>query len=254
MKKLLIAMLLFAAPYAFAEASGALSIAPAVVMLKGHAGESATQMLTLTNQSGTPFAFEMVAQDVVVRDGRRVLTDAGAIAGSIAATAVFSQNEVTVAPGGTAHVSVTVTIPPNPSVRAVVALFRGKTKIDRGGMKMTASVGTLLTFTMSDGVRLDAAQPTIAPPTAASNLSVAQHCVNRGTEPLVARGVLAILDAGGHLVGKTAVTPHRLLPGEAWDMKTEYAGDLAPGHYRALLTYDVDAAQPVTTSAEFEVR
>jgi hypothetical protein len=254
MNKLFIATLLFAAPYAFAEASGALSIAPAVVMLKGHAGESTTQMLTLTNQSDTPFAFEMVAEDVVVRGGRRVFSDAGAIAGSIAATAVFSQKEVTVAPGQSAHVAVTVTIPPMPSVRAIVALFRGKTKIDRAGMKMTASVGTLLTFTMSDGVQLDAAPPSITPPSAAANLAVAQHCSNRGSEPLVARGVLAIVDAGGRLVGKTAVAPHRLLPAETWDMKTEYAGELAPGRYRALLTYDVDTAQPVTTSAEFEVR
>jgi hypothetical protein len=245
--------LIFAAPEAFGG-EGSLAVSPAVVMLRGQAGESTTQTLTLTNGSSQPMAFEMVAKDVIVRDGKRVFVDAGSIPGSIAATATFSQKLVTVIPGDTARVDVTVTIPPSPSTRAIVALFHGTTKIDRGGFKMTASVGTLLTFALSDQVAMETTAPAVAPPTASSNLSVAQHCANRGTEPVVARGVLAILDAAGRLVGKSAVAPHRLLPGEVYDMKTEYAGDLGPGHYRALMTYDLDAAKPMTSMAEFDVK
>ena len=37
------------------------------------------------------------------------------------------------------------------------------------------------------------------------------------------------------------------------DVRAEYAGDLAPGHYRALMTYQF-AATSVTSAAEFDVR
>jgi hypothetical protein len=254
MNKHLIALLFFAAPRLFA-AQGSLSVAPAVVMLSGQAGQTTTQTLALTNNTSAPMTFEMMAQDAIVRDGKRVFSDAGAIRGSIAATATFSQKRVTIAPGDTAHVSVTVTIPPEPQSRAIVALFHGVDRLERAdGMKMTASVGTLLTFTLSDRIALDAAPLSVAPPTASSNLAVAQQCENRGSEPFVAKGVLAIVDRGGRLVGKTALPPHRLLPGERYDVKAEYGGELAQGRYRALLTYDLGTPQPVTSTAEFDVR
>jgi hypothetical protein len=236
-----------------AATTGTISVTPAVVMLRGAAGQSTTQTLTVTNGSSQPFSFEMIANDVVIENGQRRFSPAGSIPGSIAATAVFSQKLVTLAPGDARQVDVTVTIPANPAARAIVALFHGTNKFQDRGVTMTASVGTLLTFTLSDDVAMETQPLAITAPTASANLTIAQRCRNSGHEPVVAKGMLAIVTASGSLAGKTALPARRLLPGEQTDIRAEYGGDLAPGHYRALVTYDVES-KVVSTSAEFDVR
>jgi hypothetical protein len=240
-------------PSARAEAAGTISVTPAVVMLRGVAGQSTTQRMTVTNASREPFTFELIANDVLVRDGQRRFSPAGAEAGSIAATAAFSEKRITVAPGDSKQVDVTLTIPDKPAGRAVVALFHGTNKIHTAGMNMTGSVGTLLTFALSDNVAMRADALAVQAPTASSNLTIAQHCVNSGSEPLLAKGMLAILGANGAMIGKSALPARRLLPGETTDMRAEYGGELAAGHYRALVTYDI-GGQVVSSSAEFDVR
>jgi Fn3-like domain (DUF1034). len=231
---------------------GSLSLSPAVVMLRGTAGQSTTQTMKLTNGASKQYSFDLQAQDVVVRDGRRVFVAAGQLPGSIAATAAFSRKSVTLAPGESVRVDVTITIPPKPSGRAILALFHGTTKV-QGPVGATASLGMLLTFALADDVLPTTTPLKVHPPTATSNLAVAQELANSGTEPFVATGMLAIVNRSGALVGRTQVPPKRLLPGERTDIHAEYVGDLAPGHYRALMTYQL-AATSVTSSAEFDVR
>lgn len=245
-------LFLFAATTLHAE-QGALTVTPAVVMLRGGAGQSTTQRLRLTNGASRPFSFDLVAQDVVVRDGKRQFANAGSLAGSIAATAVFSQKHVMVRPGETVTVDVTVTIPQNTTIRAIAALFRGNERIVRGSTAMTASIGTLLTFALSDARAVDAADVQVVPQSASTNTTFTQSLVNSGTEPLVARGMAAILDGRGTLVGKAPLSTRRLLPGERTELRGEYAGELARGHYRVLLTCDAEG-KTVTRSAEMEVR
>lgn len=165
MKMILTAAILAAATLHAAD--GTLSVSPAVVMLRGNPGQSTTQKLTIFNSTSRPYAFEMVAKDVVVRGGERSFVDAGTRPGSIAATAVFSQPAGTVAPGERMTVSVTVTVPENPSSRAMVALFHGTTRIQREGFALTASLGLLLTFTLSDEVHAKVSPLAITPPTEA---------------------------------------------------------------------------------------
>lgn len=233
---------------------GTLSVSPAVVMLQGNVGQSTTQTLTIMNTSNAAMSFDMVAKDVVVRDGKRVLTDAGQLAGSVANTAVFSPKSLTVAPGEKQTVEVTVTIPNDPAARAIIAMFQGTTKLERKGMKITASLGTLLTFALSDAGKAEASPLVVTPPTATSNLSVAQRLSNEGSEPLLAQGMLAIVNQTGTLVAKQAMVPRRLLPGERIAMSADYGGELAAGRYRALVTYVLQNKTSMTSSAEFDVR
>src|ERR1700733_1821333 len=74
------------------------SLSPAVAMVKCRLGQSSTQTLTISNQTQQELVFEMIAQDVVVRDGKRAFVAAGETPGGIAATAVFTQKEVVVKP------------------------------------------------------------------------------------------------------------------------------------------------------------
>ncbi len=253
MRILSIMTFLLALAMAAVAGEGSLSISPAVVMLRGAAGQSTRQTMKLTNTSSRPFSFDLKAQDIIVRDGHRVFVDAGQLPGSIAASATFSRKSVTLAPGESVRVDITVTIPAKPASRAVLALFRGTTKLERGSVGATVSLGTLLTFALSDDVLSSTTKLDVHPPTATSNLAVAQELANSGNEPFVATGMLAIVNSRGALVGRTPVPSKRLLPGERTDVRAEYAGDLVPGHYRALMTYQL-AATSVTSSAEFDVR
>lgn len=257
MKKTVVVMMVLAALMWTAPlpaASGAISVSPAVVMLRGEVGQSATQTLTFTNGSSQTLSFEMKAMDAVVRDGKRVYVEAGTLPGSIAATAAYSPRVFTVGPTESVRIDVTVTIPPNPSVRAIAVMCQGTTKLGSGPLRTTASLGTLFTFAIpGDVIAAETSPLTVQAPTATSNFLATQRVVSNGSEPVVARGMLAILDSDGALVGKQAIPAWRMLPGEGADIRVEYGGELTPGNYRALVTYDL-TSKTLTSSAEFVVR
>jgi hypothetical protein len=233
---------------------GAVSISPAVVILKGEAGQSTTQTLTFTNGTSIPLSFEMKAHDVVVRDGKRLFVEAGTLPGSIAASAAFSPKLFTAAPRQSVRIDVTITIPARPAMRAIAVMCEGTTKLGTGPLRMTASVGTLLTFALAGDIRaVQASALDVHAPTASANFFAGQRVSNTGTEPLVATGMLAILNPAGALIGKQPIPAWRMLPGEKTDVRVEYGGDLPSGHYRAMVTYGM-ADKTLTSSAEFNVR
>jgi hypothetical protein len=122
-----------------------------------------------------------------------------------------------------------------------------------GNVPMIASLGALLTFTVSDGVAMSAEPLVLRPQSATANLGASHTCTNSGSEPLVAKGVMAIVDAGGALVGRSTLQPYRLMPGESAKLGAEYAGELDPGKYRVLVTYDFEG-QTLTRTADLEIR
>lgn len=233
-----------------------ISLSPSVVMLSGQAGQAHRQTLRLTNHTSRELAFRLEAQDVVADEGRRGFIAAGDRPGSIAATAVFSPKEIVIAPGAVATADVTLTMPPGSSIRGVAAIFRGQTVVgNQGGVAMTASLGSLITFTLSGETRIDASVPEVSEQTETRNLAVTEWVTNVGTEPVVASGAAALLDETGTLIGKIPVEPQRLMPGERLAFKAEYPELLAPGRYRAVLSleYDDHARKVLTRTAEFAV-
>jgi hypothetical protein len=238
MKGLMTMMLLLAiaAPARTETRDGALTLSPAVITLRGSYGQTTTQTLRLTNGTSQNFHFELVAEDVVARNGSRVSLRAGEIAGSIAATAVMSQKSGVVRAGENVAITVTLTLPPQTNCRAVMILFCGTERMKSGPTQIRANIGALLTFAMSDEVSIQANAISVTPPSSSSNAVVSNVCVNSGREPLVAKGVLAILDAAGALVGRANIAARRLLPSERADFRVEYPGELAPGSYAVLLT------------------
>jgi hypothetical protein len=233
--------------------NGSMSVSPAVVMLRGETGQSTTQTLSFTNGTSQTLAFDMKAMDAVVRDGTRVYVEPGTVPGSIAATAAFSPRTFTVAPQESINITVTITIPSQTPVRAIAVMCHGTTRLGTGPLQMTGSVGTLMTFAIKgDVIAADASVLAIQVPTSSVNFVAAQQVANSGTEPVVVTGMLAILNASGALVGKQAIPGWRMLPGERTDVRVEYGGDLLPGRYRALVTYDL-TDKTLTSSAEFTV-
>ena len=224
-------------------------------MAKGSNGQGLTQTLSLNNNTSAEFVFEMEAQDVVVRNGKRVFVAAGEEPGSIAATAVFSQKQVVVKPHTMGTVEVRLTIPKETKVRAMVAIFRGTNRIasSSSAVGMTASLGTLVTFNLSDNVKLEPEALRIAPPTDSTNLTVAQWVSNIGTEPALPDGLAVILDAKGNLVARIPVASQRLLPGERLEFSGEYASQLQPGDYKAMCTLQFEG-RTLTSEASFKMQ
>jgi hypothetical protein len=234
-------------------APGSISLVPAVVTLEGTGGQAHTQTLSLTNHTTRTLAFEMMALDVIARDGVRTFVPAGELPGSIAASAVFSAPRVTVAPQATASVDVTVTFPAGTAVRAVAAGFRGLTQITSAdGVQMTGSLACLITFAATGVSDLSGSDIVVTPQSDTANLAFAQDLRNTGTEPLVPRGAVAVLDARGRLVGRLALEPQRLLPGERLPFVTQYPGRLAAGSYRAVLSVEY-AGRVLTATRNFTV-
>lgn len=232
-------------------AAQSLILRPAAVPLKGEIGQSVQQALTLQNDSDLPLEFEVVAQDVVVRDGQRVFVEAGRIAGSIAATAVIEPKRVRVAARSSATATVLFTLPHGMQHRAAVALFKGVTPVQSGNRKATLSLGTLFTFAISDAVAVEG-RLAATPPSGNTNGAFSSRLVNVGQEPVVPAGLAVVMDAKGRLVGKSAFAPKRLLPGESATLVADFPGDLDSGDYRAVATFDV-AGKPLTLVSPFVV-
>jgi len=232
-----------------------LSLSPAVVTAKGGFGQSMAQTLTLTNHTTMELEFEMAAEDVTVKDGKRVYIPAGEAAGSIAATASFASKFVTVKPNSAVNVAARFSIPPGSPLRAVVAIFRGVNKIPtgQGAVSMTASLGTLITFTVSDKFEVASDTLQVAPQSDAGNTTFSQWLTNTGSEPIVPGGVMAVLNDAGQLVSKAEISPQRLLPGEKLEFKAECPSQLEPGKYRVLASYQFEG-QTITKAGEFQVQ
>ena len=219
-----------------------LALSPSVIMTRGLPGQSVTQTLSLTNYTSMTFSFEMVAQDVIVRDGKRVFVKAGELPQSIAVTAVFSKPTVTIKPGQTASVDVTATLVKGTDIRAIVAIFQGTDKLNggKGSVGMTASLGCLITFTASNNFELTSAEVAVLPQTETQPLRVTVDLKNVGTEPVIPEGVVALLSDSGKMVGKVPFDGHRLLPGERLEFAAEYGAQLRPGRYRAVTSFQFE--------------
>ena len=232
-----------------------ISLSPAVITAKGSNGQGLTQTLSLNNNTSAEFIFEMEAQDVVVRDGKRVFVAAGEQPGSIAATAVFSQKQIVIKPHTVGTVEVRLTIPQETNIRAMVAVFRGTNRIasSSSAVGMTASLGTLITFNLSNNVKLEPESLRVAPPTNSTNLTVAEWVSNVGTEPALPDGLAVILDAKGNLVARIPVASQRLLPGERLEFSGEYASQLQPGDYKAMCTLQFEG-RTLTSETSFKMQ
>lgn len=243
---------LFCAAWTYAAAAAPrLALAPAVIPVTTKFGQTVRESVTLDNQTPTGIPFSMSAEDVLVRNGKRTFVQAGQTPGSIAATAVFSQRSGYIAARSQQTVEVLLTVPVTTKVRGVVVFFRSNRVLTQSGVMLNASLGALVTFTLTGDVHLDAETPRITPATESENLRISDLLVNTGREPLVAAGVAAILSARGALIARIPFSSTRFMPGERLRLAAEYAGTLRPGRYRAICTFTYSENDSITRTVSF---
>jgi hypothetical protein len=246
-----------------------ISLSPAVITAKGSFGQGLTQTLTLSNNTSRDLAFELVAEDVIVKDGRRIFVPAGETANSIAATAVFApqtakskessavaiaKDTILVKAFSAGSADVRLTLPLETNIRAVAVIFRGTDKLPAASSSvgMTASLGALVTFNLSDNVKLAPEAVRVTPASETANMTVSEWIVNTGTEPALPEGMAAVLTAAGSLAGRSAFPQQRLLPGERLEFTAEYPDQLRPGDYRVLCSFQFEG-KTFTSEANLKV-
>jgi hypothetical protein len=230
-----------------------LSLSPAVIMVRCRPGQSATQTLTITNGMPDDIRFDLEAVDIVVNEGKRVFVRAGQIPFSIAAGTVVAPPAIAVKPGHSGSVSVTFTMPVDTTQRAVVIFFRAKIADARNGsVGLGASLGTLVTFSLSNDSKMETGPVTTTPQTPTANLILSEELHNIGTEPVVPKGVVVVLDESGKRVDKAVFDPHRLLPGERLVVSVSSPAQLRPGSYRTLSSFEWEG-KVLTSAGAFSI-
>jgi hypothetical protein len=230
-----------------------IALSPAIVMVRCKLGQSTTQTLTIVNHTASELRFNLAVEDVVVRDGKRSFSPAGRIARGIASTAVAAPASVVVKAGEQALVQVTLTIPPEADQRAVAVFFRGGIVTPaNGAIGLSASLGTLITFNVSGDYQLESGVVQASPQTLASNTVFSEELRNAGSEPVVPKGVVVVLNASGKRVSKASFEPQRLLPGERLIFAATNPAQLIPGHYRTLSSFEFEG-RVFTNAGEFTI-
>jgi hypothetical protein len=234
------------------RAESLLSISPAALSLKGHGGEITTQHFKLSNFTEVPYAFRIDVTDVRVEGGKRIFIPAGQSAGSIAALAVLPISHVELKPGESTLVPVTFSLPAETDLRAVAVFFRGQPTVSVPGPRVRMNLGAVVDFSISDDIELKVAPPQVAPQTPSSSATFTEELANVGLEPVIVKGVAAIVSQPGKLVGKAVFEQKRLLPGERNGIHATYAGTLPAGTYRVLCSMEY-AGQITTRTAELVI-
>jgi hypothetical protein len=230
-----------------------LALSPAVIMVRGQPGQSTTQTLTIANRMSSDLNFTLATEDVVVREGKRVFLPAGQVANGIAATAVAMPASVIVKAGEDASVQVTFTLPPETGQRAVVTFFRSVAIPSvEGSVGLNASLGTLITFnlTADTNVNIGPVDASVQTPTA--NMVLSEELHNTGSEPILPKGVVVILNASGKRVAKATFNIQRLLPGERLIFAATNPEQLPPGSYRTLSSFEIER-KILTGAGEFTI-
>jgi hypothetical protein len=235
----------------FSRAS--ISLSPAVITVRCKPGQSTTQTLNIVNHTANEVRFFMETDDVVVSDGKRSFLPAGHIANGIAANSVASPANVVLKAGQEATVQITLTMPTETAQRAVIAFFRGGViPTDKNSVGLGASLGTLITFNLATGYQVDAGPLEVSLQTPAANVILSEELRNTGSEPVVPKGVIAILDASGKRVSKAPFSVQRLLPGERLTFTATNPAQLTAGHYHTLSSFEFEG-KVFTNAGEFTI-
>jgi hypothetical protein len=232
----------------------ALTVNPAVIMVKAKPGQTFSQDISLWNNTIQDMSFYMEAQDVVVRDDKRVFLPTGEAQGSIARYAVFATEDVTAHPGQAVTTRVTVTVPSTPGPRAIACVFMGRTPVGtRTSVAMMASLGALMTFTVNNDYHIQNQPLQVQVDTDAKTITFRQPVTNTGSDPVVPQGVIAITNDHGVLVARLPVAGRRRRPSETSEFTAEHAGLPKPGKHKGTLLMQHESAL-FTNAAEFTIQ
>lgn len=239
------------------------AIRPASIDAKVKRGSSYTQTFNLTNNTGTRLRFRCSVEDVWYgKDNKRLTGRPGTLPHSASLWVQFSPAEVIVEPRSSGTVKAMVTVPataaggyysvPIFEVMPGDPVLAGATVAKVGTAKATIGIrfNGLMMFTTLDAAEynLEIMGGQITPPSASAELAIQLDLRNRGNAHARVHGSFAILNSSGLLAGRGAINLKKYWPDQRKMLQTNWAGELSPGKYTAVVTlsYDRVGMEPAT--------
>lgn len=254
-----------------ASHSQTLAISPAFVDATVKRGATYQKVYTIANNTGTRLRFRFSVGDYWYdKNNSRVDGRAGTLPNSASLWVQFSPTEVIIEPKSSGTVTAVITVPQTaaggyyttPIFEAEAADFPVVQTAGNGTIAASIAIRFcgLLMLTTEDATEynVEIMSGSITPPSVSVPLEVQLDVHNRSTTHVRVRGVFAVLNSAGRLAGRGKIEEKRYLPGQRDLLKASWAGELASGHYTALvtLTYDRGGLGPATLVLEtpFDVK
>lgn len=247
-----------------------LGLAPAFVDANVKRGATYVQNFTIANQTTTRLRFRCSTADYWYDEQNgKLLGRPGTLPRSASTWMQFTPAEVIIEPNSSAIVKAVISIPQDAAGGYyTVPLFEGEpvdpaTKVgetQHTSASFAVRLGGLLMLAVeaTSEYNVEVMSGKVTPPTASSELEMELDIRNRSNAHARLRGIFAILDASGKMVGRGRIEEKRYLPGQRESLKAPWSGELAPGSYVAVITFTYDRAgmEPATLIYElpFEIK
>ena len=233
-----------------------LGLTPALVDANVKRGLTYTQNFTVINNTTTKLRFHCMVRDYWYdeQNNARLIGRPGTLPRSASLWVQFAPEEVIVEPNSSSTIRAIISVPKDASGGYyTIPFFEGEPveKPDvKAGANFAVRLGGLLMLATEGASEyaVEVKSGKIQPPTGSSELEIQLDIQNHGTSHVRLRGMFAILDASGKLVGRGRNEEKAYLPGQRDIYKAPWGDDLPPGHYTVVvtLTYDRAGLEPAT--------
>jgi hypothetical protein len=258
-----LAGIVFACACANSAQAQSLSLTPALLDAQVRRGATYGNSFTLMNNTDARLRVHCSLNDYWYDEkNRRITGRPGTLPRSASSWIQFSSTELVLEPHSSSRVKFVISVPqdaaggyytsPTFETEAVDEPPAGGTPTSQTRIKIRFQGLLLLTTTDATEYNVEIMGVQISPPTASRSLELNVDVRNRSTTHTRVGGMFALLDASGKLACRGKIKEKRLLPGERNTLKTAWVGELASGHYRAVVTLNYDRAgtEPLTISYE----
>lgn len=254
----------------FGQARGqsrSLGISPVYVDATVKRGATYDTTFSISNDTGTRLRIRFSMGDYWYDEhNARVDGRPGTLPHSASLWVQFTPPELVVEDGSSAKVKAIISVPQTASGGYYAApIFEAEPadkpsaaeqKRDTATASVMIRVNGLIMLTTEDNSEyyVEVLGGQVTPPTRSSALQIELDLRNRSTAHVRLRGVLAIFDAAGKLAGRGKIDEKRYLPNQRDMLSARWTGELAPGHYTAVVTLSYDRAGMEPATMVYEIR
>jgi hypothetical protein len=250
----------------YSVSAQSLGLTPAIMDATVKRGATYTNTFTLSNGTGTRLRVRCSVTDYWYDEhNQRVNGRAGTLPRSASSWVQFTPAEFSIEPYISGSVNAVITVPLGAQGGYYTAPTFETENADASDPALLAAGTAQATLTIRfQGLLLLTTEDTteynveimggqVSPPTASSPLKLNLDVRNRSTAHARVHGVFAVLDASGKLAGHGEIEEKRYMPGQRDFIKTDWAGELAPGHYTALITLSYARAGMAPATLVYEL-
>ena len=233
-----------------------LGLTPALVDANVKRGLTYTQNFTVVNNTTTRLRFHCSVSDYWYDEhNSKLLGRPGTLPRSASLWVQFAPEEVIVEPNNSTTIRAIISVPKDAAGGYyTIPFFEGepveKPTEQKAGANFAVRLGGLLMLATegASDYSVEIKSGKVQPPSGSSELEIQLDIHNQGSSHVRLRGMFAILDSAGKLVGRGRNEEKAYLPGQRDTYKAAWGDELPLGHYTAVvtLTYDRAGLEPAT--------